>query len=312
MAAQEENYSLPPSFGTRPWLVQATRGKTLTLIDPSDRSMHEIVIPEIEGKACLGCVHDGDWLMTLDESTCECSLAAAAGGSRRRRNKKVALPPLLHESLEFLAKCVVVHESPEHPHCTVTVSSSVEAEERFLLHCRPGDRAWTKLISPFKPIKFQTRIVSYKGKLHAFASKNNLIVLDVVNGKVQARLMGVVRDIDEKVSYGSAHYHFVESCGDLLLAFVVASFCRPRPYCLGRKGNLGVFDLGRSKDDPRSVWKILDKQEVIQREMELFDKDHEGREFCYLVELEGKLVSVFMRNAAVPPRVFKLDETNVS
>lgn len=83
-------------------------------------------------------------------------------------------------------------------------------------------------------------------------------------------------------------------------------------YCLGRKGNLGVFDLGRSKDDPRSVWKILDKQEAIQREMELFDKDHEGREFCYLVELEGKLVSVFMRNAAVPPRVFKLDETNVS
>lgn len=37
-------------------------------------------------------------------------------------------------------------------------------------------------------------------------------------------------------------------------------------------------------------------------------QNHEGREFCYLVELGGKLVSVFVRNANEPPRVFKLDE----
>ncbi|CAL4999066.1 unnamed protein product [Urochloa decumbens] len=81
-------------------------------------------------------------------------------------------------------------------------------------------------------------------------------------------------------------------------------------YCLGRKGNLGVFDLGSK--DTKSAWKILDKPEPIHAEMDLFDHDHEGREFCYLVELKGELISVFMRNAAEPPRVFKLDETKMA
>ncbi|CAL4999069.1 unnamed protein product [Urochloa decumbens] len=87
--------------------------------------------------------------------------------------------------------------------------------------------------------------------------------------------------------------------------------CRGKFYCLGRKGNLGVFDDLGSKD-PRSAWKILDKPEPIHAEMDLFDHDHEGREFCFLVELKGELVSVFMRNDAEPPRVFKLDETKVA
>jgi hypothetical protein len=86
--------------------------------------------------------------------------------------------------------------------------------------------------------------------------------------------------------------------------------CRGKFYCLGRKGNLGVFDL--ESKDPRSAWKILDKPEPIHAEMELFDEDHVGREFCYLVELEGELVSVFMCNAAETPRVFKLDETKMA
>ncbi|KAL5231835.1 hypothetical protein ABZP36_030611 [Zizania latifolia] len=77
-------------------------------------------------------------------------------------------------------------------------------------------------------------------------------------------------------------------------------------YCLGRKGNLGVFD-------PTSdTWRILDKPESIHAEMDLLRDDHRGREFCYLVDMEGELVSLFLRNAASPPRVFKLDKTNMS
>ncbi|KAK3121844.1 hypothetical protein QOZ80_8BG0661720 [Eleusine coracana subsp. coracana] len=81
-------------------------------------------------------------------------------------------------------------------------------------------------------------------------------------------------------------------------------------YCLGRKGNLGVFDPG--SQDPESAWTILDKPEPIHADMDFFDEDHEGRELCYLVELAGGLVSVFMRNSAEPPRVFKLDEKKMS
>lgn len=77
--------------------------------------------------------------MMPDESTCECFLLSLAAGAGSPRRRKVTLPPL-RETLEFIAKCVV-HESPEHPHCIVVVStSSVEAHERFLLHCRPGDK----------------------------------------------------------------------------------------------------------------------------------------------------------------------------
>lgn len=83
-------------------------------------------------------------------------------------------------------------------------------------------QAWTRLISPSKSITFQSLMVSYKGKLHAFASKNNLIVLDVVDGMVQhARLMGVVRYADEEVvSHVSGNYYLVESYGDLFVVWI--------------------------------------------------------------------------------------------
>lgn len=116
--------------------------------------------------------------------------------------------------------------------------------------------------------------------------------------------------------HGEDHWRKQDFVYTEMTPFPVASnnpvFCRGKFYCLGRRGNLGVFDIGRSKDDPRSAWEILDKPKAIHAEMELLDEDHEGREFIYLVELEGERVSVFMRNAAVPPRVFKLDETKMA
>uniref|UniRef100_A0A0D9X8G3 F-box domain-containing protein n=1 Tax=Leersia perrieri TaxID=77586 RepID=A0A0D9X8G3_9ORYZ len=77
-------------------------------------------------------------------------------------------------------------------------------------------------------------------------------------------------------------------------------------YCLGRKGNLGVFNPSSNN------WRILDKPEPIHDEIKAFDDDHEGAEFCYLVELGGELISVFQRNAEEPPHVFKLDEKKMA
>lgn len=77
-------------------------------------------------------------------------------------------------------------------------------------------------------------------------------------------------------------------------------------YCLGRKGNIRVFN----PSEDTSI--VLEKPEPIYAELNVFDDDHEGAKFCYLVELEGELISVFMRNADEPPRVFKLDQTKMA
>uniref|UniRef100_A0A453PX32 KIB1-4 beta-propeller domain-containing protein n=2 Tax=Aegilops tauschii TaxID=37682 RepID=A0A453PX32_AEGTS len=57
---------------------------------------------------------------------------------------------------------------------------------------------------------------------------------------------------------------------------------------------------------------ILEKPNPIHVEMDLEGDHHEEREFCYLVELGEDLVSVFMRNADEPPRVFKLNEEEMA
>lgn len=73
-------------------------------------------------------------------------------------------------------------------------------------------------------------------------------------------------------------------------------------YCLGRKGNLGVFNPSDC------TWRVLEKPEPIYTELQVFDDDHDGAKFCYLVDLGEDLISVFMRNADEPPRVFRLDQ----
>ncbi|KAL6661325.1 hypothetical protein ACP70R_000709 [Stipagrostis hirtigluma subsp. patula] len=215
MPAHEE-HSLPTGFGTRPWLVQATRGTALTLVDASDRSLHEATVPELEGKTCLGCVHNGDWLVLLDESTGECFLLSLTGGPRRR--PKIPLPPL-REPLDHLATCAMLG-SPGHPGCTVMVASSAEAEEPFLLHGRPGEPEWTRLVSPFDGITFTSMVINYKEKVYAFASSNNLIVIDLVDGEIRAQKIGTIQD-EEEGGGGSGYYpHLVESCGDLFAVWI--------------------------------------------------------------------------------------------
>jgi hypothetical protein len=54
---------------------------------------------------------------------------------------------------------------------------------------------------------------------------------------------------------------------------------------------------------PGECLKIQSRSTLSQ----VFDDDHDGAKFCYLVDLGEDLISVFMRNANEPPRVFKLD-----
>ncbi|KAJ1254696.1 hypothetical protein BS78_K001800 [Paspalum vaginatum] len=211
----------------RPWLIQAKRGEALTLVDPfadnqssGGGSFQEvnITIPEIQGKTCLGCVHDGGWLVMLDESTGECFLLSVAGaGALGCRDRAVVVPlPPLREPLEFLATCVVLGESP--PDCTVVVSSSAAAtgehKKPFLLHCRPGEQGWTKL-----------------GKLHTLASCDRLIVFDdddddrhvaaadgvgVVRVRRRRRLRRLmpasIDDGEEETRGGGGHHYYLIGC----------------------------------------------------------------------------------------------------
>uniref|UniRef100_A0A0D3H0W7 F-box domain-containing protein n=1 Tax=Oryza barthii TaxID=65489 RepID=A0A0D3H0W7_9ORYZ len=465
MGAKSDNHSLPPGFGTRPWLVQGSRGDTLTFVDVSDLSLHETVVPEVRGKTCLGCMH-GDWLLMLDEPTADCFLLRISSNPR----SKIQLPPL-RQPLEFLSTYEML-ESPESASCTVLVASSTEAEEEcYLLHCHPGDEMWTKSVSPYDDISFSSLMRNYGGKIYDFAS--NLIAIDVIGGKIELQQLGTIKDeeedsldvvvtissspVEKGVLKGNCVYLVWSSCDSEkpykfclddrtisfhqilpqptkswsrafwaipastqsismpqestipnnllwrkpskdnppndfdehkedgqenspwpwdhlpveLLELIVSNLslvdrirfptvCKAwseivpffginssdsgeflstftwqhgKPhwieqefeynvsfpvgynnpimfdgkfYCLGRKGNLGVFD------PTSNTWRILDKPEPIHVEMDLFEQDHIGREFCYLVDMDGELIPVFLRNANELPRVFKLNRTKIS
>ncbi|KAF8704474.1 hypothetical protein HU200_031427 [Digitaria exilis] len=90
------------------------------------------------------------------------------------------------------------------------------------------------------------------------------------------------------------------------VAYTNPIYFRGEFYCLGRKGNLAVFNPSDN------TWRVLDKPEPVYGELQVFEDDHDGAKFCYLVELGEDLVSVFMRNADEPPRVFKLDKMNMA
>uniref|UniRef100_A0A0E0ICP6 F-box domain-containing protein n=1 Tax=Oryza nivara TaxID=4536 RepID=A0A0E0ICP6_ORYNI len=211
MAAKSDDNSLPPGFGTRPWLVQGSRGDTLTFVDVSDLSLHETVVPEVRGKTCLGCMH-GDWLLMLDESTADCFLLRITTNPRT----KIQLPPL-HQPPLFLSTYEML-ESPESANCTILVASSTEAEEEcYLLHCHPGDEMWTKSVSPYDDISFSSLMRNYGGKIYDFAS--NLIAIDVIDGKIELQQLGTIKD-EEEDSRRCGRYHIIESCGKLFLLWI--------------------------------------------------------------------------------------------
>ncbi|KAJ4808487.1 F-box protein family-like [Rhynchospora pubera] len=69
-------------------------------------------------------------------------------------------------------------------------------------------------------------------------------------------------------------------------------------YCLGRKGELGVFN------PELETWNVLCKLELIHRTV-----PHYGNEYCHLLELDGDLISVFRTDdIRTSIRAFKLDQ----
>ncbi|KAJ4809965.1 F-box protein family-like [Rhynchospora pubera] len=72
-------------------------------------------------------------------------------------------------------------------------------------------------------------------------------------------------------------------------------------FCLGRKGELGVFN------PELETWNVLCKPEPIY-----LSEPSYGVEYCYLLELNGDLVSVFRtEETKAPIRVFKLNQSEM-
>jgi hypothetical protein len=212
MAAES---SLPSGFGTRPWLVQGTRGgERQTFVDSSDGSSHAMAVPEMQGKTCLGCIHNGDWLLMLDESTFECFLLHLSDDDP---SKKIPLPPL-EETLECIETCALIGASPADPDCAVVVAIARDVGyevERFLLHCRPGDGHWTRLESP--DLSFPNLMISHRGEIYYFGASQTLLVIGGDgNGSVRARLIGTLGGARERLDR-DAMYYVVESSGDLFV-----------------------------------------------------------------------------------------------
>ncbi|KAF7086528.1 LOW QUALITY PROTEIN: hypothetical protein CFC21_089814 [Triticum aestivum] len=211
--------SLPSGFGTRPWLVQATpeERQTLTFVDSADGSSHMVIAPEMQGKTCLGCVHNGGWLLMLDDSTAECFLLRlTSDDSDDPAANKIPLPPL-YEPVESILKCATLGTSPAHQDCAVVVAVAREMEDRvetFLLHCRPGASqvgAW--LDAP--GLTFPCLMIGHRGKIYFLESPDTLTVIGQDgDGMVQAQLMGSLCGGKEEHDR-TVMYNILESCGDL-------------------------------------------------------------------------------------------------
>jgi hypothetical protein len=167
----------------------------------------------MQGKTCLGCIHNGDWLVMLDESTAECFLLRLSNDDEPF--KKIPLPPL-HEPLASIQTCASLGSSPAQPDCAVVVAIAREVEytvESFLLHCRPGDQHWAKLESP--TLGYPSLMISYRGQIYCFGDSDTLFLIgDDGDGMVRARLIGTLGGAKE-VRDRETMYYVVESCGDL-------------------------------------------------------------------------------------------------
>ena len=99
------------------------------------------------------------------------------------------------------------------------------------------------------------------------------------------------------------HMDFDNSC-----PFPVADnnpvFINGEFYCLGRMGNLGVFN------PEKSTWRILDKPSPIYSDLD--QAPELGSEYCYLLECNGDLISVFRAVNMDYIRVYKLDRSTMS
>ncbi|XP_078151823.1 F-box/kelch-repeat protein At1g57790-like [Carex rostrata] len=78
-------------------------------------------------------------------------------------------------------------------------------------------------------------------------------------------------------------------------------FINGKFYCLGRLGNLGVFN------PEKNTWRVLDKPSPIYSDLD--QAPEFGTEYCYLLECNGDLISVFRAVNMDYVRVYKLDRS---
>ncbi|RLM60807.1 F-box protein family-like [Panicum miliaceum] len=172
-----------------------------------DRSLHEVTIPEMQGKICLDCVHDGSWLLMLDEATSDCFLLSVASA---RAN--IPLPPLRLAS-EYKGTCGVLG-SPSN--FTVVIASHPESDDRYsLLCCRPGDGSWTDLLEGSDDaIKINADVVAYAGKLYASTtSGDDLVAIDVAGGGVvRTQLLRTGKEEALRGTHGNCVHLVWSSC----------------------------------------------------------------------------------------------------
>lgn len=231
--------SLPSGFGKKPWLVQAQGTETLSFVDILDRSLHVRVVPDLQGKLCLGCVHGGDWLLMVDEITGGCFLFCLSNSST------ISLPPL-REPLGDMGACVVLGSSPLNRDCTVVITSLPEPEESFLLHCHPGDEEWTKLMVPLGSDRLFGKLVNCAGQLYSLSSFRKLLTIDVIDDALHAKILNI--EWESSCGHNFEPY-IVESFGEL---FVVLASLYGYPYNYPLNG-VSVYRLDRAESMLKKV-----------------------------------------------------------
>ena len=210
---------LPSGFGMRPTLIQAhgSRKQTQTIVDVLDRSSHEVMIPEMQSKICLGSVYDGSWLLMLDEDTRECFLLSFTGSGRRR--SKISLPPLrLRPASDYRgATCGVLGSPPANFTVVLTSDRESEGEQWFRLCCRPGDEEWTDLMADGNRLVWTPgSSVSHAGKLYS----GNLEVMDSIGGGAVVRCQSLDTGGEVEGMYGMTVRHLVVSDRDIFRVIV--------------------------------------------------------------------------------------------
>ncbi|KAK3121848.1 hypothetical protein QOZ80_8BG0661770 [Eleusine coracana subsp. coracana] len=181
-----------------------------------DRRLHDVIIPEMQDKICMGCVYNGGWLLMLDEATSECFLLSITSP-----RSKISLPPLRLPS-GYRGTCELLG-SPAN--FTVVMASHSESGLHFLRYCRPGDEEWSDLLDDGECVHVSGHVVSCKGKLYVSTLSSDLIMIDVIDGTVQKQVLCNTRE-DKDAYQGSCLRFLVVSCG-CIFSVGIKYFARP-------------------------------------------------------------------------------------
>lgn len=213
----------PSNFFYQPWLMQSSyqaNQATQIFIDPTDGSIKEKEIAQMQGTMCFGFIDE--WLFLWDRRSNECFFLEPNSLS------KVHCPPL-----PVWPNCLVsfsLSSNVNHRDCTIIfIGMEVPIDNNvgfpsFFLYCRPNvDKTWTKL-----PIEGYYRagetIAIHDGKLYA-RNGNNVVVFDVpslLKGQIDmTTVLLPKRPMHPRADMSSLN--IVESCGHIYLVGIKIS-----------------------------------------------------------------------------------------